>query len=169
MKISNLQELFVEELADLYSAEQQIIVALPAMIRAASDDNLKTALEEHLEVTREQLVRLDAINQEVPFKSKVKLCDGMAGIIKEGEKMLSSIEDPATLDAAIIGSAQRVEHYEMAGYGTTIEFAHKLDLHDIADVLQETLDEEKDADASLSGLAKGGLFTTGLNEKAIEE
>lgn len=165
MPISNLRGLFQHELADLYSVESQIIESLPMMIDAASNEELRAALTEHLEVTKEQRARLEVISKEVDF-DKNMTCEGMKGILKEGETGMEEITDPATLDAAIITSAQRVEHYEIAAYGGAIEFAKQLDMTDIADTLQESLDEEKSADESLSGLATGGLFTKGLNEEA---
>jgi ferritin-like metal-binding protein YciE len=169
MTISSLQDLFVAELSDLYSAEKQILGALPEMIQMANDEELKEALQDNLEVTRDQVERLNEISQQTGIQLKSETCEGMAGILKENKKMLGMIDDIPTKDAAIIGGAQRVEHYEMAGYGVAVQFARDLDMDEVADMLQETLDEEKDADEALTGLAKGGLFSTGLNEKAKEE
>lgn len=169
MTITNLQQLFEHELSDLHSTETQIIAALPKMIKSASDEKLKAALEDHLNVTTVQLDRIETIAKDMNIKISGMTCDGMKGIITEGDKALAEISDVATKDAAIIAAAQRVEHYEMAAYGTAEEYARKLGLDDAADLLKETLNEEKEADASLSGLAKGGLFNEGLNEQAIDE
>lgn len=167
MAISNLQQLFEHELQDLHSAETQIIGALPKMIALANHAELKTALEDHLEVTREQLERLNSVMSKMSVKASSMTCEGMKGILTEGEKSLKEISDPSTRDAAIIAAAQRVEHYEMAGYGTVVEYAKQLGLSEAADILQETLDEEGEADASLNTLATGGWFTEGLNEQAV--
>ncbi len=169
MAISTLQQLFEHELQDLYSAETQIIEALPKMIGKASHEELKTALDDHLEVTKIQLERLNSIFRELNFKKTTRICEGMKVILTEGEKSLNEIVDNPTRDAAIIAAAQRVEHYEISGYGTATEYAKQLDLGNIADILAETLNEEKEADASLSTLATGSWFAEGINEVAADE
>lgn len=166
MSVSNLQQLFEHKLLDLHSAETQIIAALPKMIEAASHEQLRQALTDHLRITKEQLQRLNTINEEVHFKKKEVICEGMKGILKEGEKELQEINDNATRDAAIIAAAQSVEHYEIAGYGTAEEYARQLEMPAVAEMLQETLEEEKQTDSSLNALAKGGMFNEGLNEAA---
>ena len=166
MPITNLQQLFEHEIQDLHSAEQQIIAALPKMITMASHEELRTALQDHLEVTEEQRRRLESIMKNLSMKSSAMTCEGMKGILAEGEKSLKEVTDSATRDVAIIASAQRVEHYEMSGYGTAVAFAKQLGLDETADMLQETLDEEKEADASLNSLATGGWFTDGMNKEA---
>lgn len=169
MKISNLHELFLHELQDLYSAETQIIEALPKMIRETSDEKLRLALQKHLDVTKDQLERLETINENMNFKKESHVCEGMKGIIAEAEKGLKNITDPATKDAAIIASAQRVEHYEIAGYGTAAQFADEMSHEQEARLLKETLGEEKQADDELSTLATGGLFSEGINQDAMQD
>lgn len=167
--IANLHDLLTHELKDLHSAESQIIVALPKMIKATTNEQLQKALEEHLAITKQHLHRLETIGQEITFKVDEKVCEGMKGILAEGEKGLKEISDEATKDAAIIASAQKVEHYEIAAYGTAIEYAHQLELPSVGELLSHTINEEKQADATLSKLAKGNLFTTGINEMASED
>jgi ferritin-like metal-binding protein YciE len=169
MKISNLHELLIYELRDLYSAESQITKALPKLISKTSNEDLKTALQDHLEVTHNHLTRLDEIAEEIEFKSQLPVCVGIKGIITEGDKVVAEISDPATRDAAIISAAQRVEHYEIAGYGTAMSFANEMSHDYVADLLQQTLDEESDADKLLTSLAEGGLLSVGINSAAAKE
>jgi YD repeat-containing protein len=166
MPISNLQQLFEHQLLDLHSAETQIIQALPTMIAATTHEELRTALQNHLDVTREQLNRLDKIAEKIPFKRGTEVCQGIAGIIAEGQTVLGEVDDLATKNAAIIAAVQRVEHYEMAGYITASQHARQLSYDDEAELLEETLNEEKAADTELNGLAKGRLFGMGINEAA---
>jgi ferritin-like metal-binding protein YciE len=154
MKIDNLQKLYVEELRDLHSAERQIIQALPRMIKAATSPELKSALQEHLNITEVQLGRLDKIFETLGKKGTGKKCKGMEGIIAEGKEMLEEDMVPETLDAAIISAAQHVEHYEMAGYGTVRTYAQLLGDNVAMKLLQMTLDEEGDADKKLTELAQ---------------
>lgn len=153
MKLNNLQQLFVKELRDLYDAEKQITNALPKLIDAASYGELKNALQEHLEVTQQQISRLEQIFQILNEKPEGETCKGMKGVIKEGDEIVSAGGDPSTVDAGIISAAQRVEHYEMAGYGTVRTYAQLLGQAKIAQLLQQTLDEEKEADETLSEIA----------------
>jgi len=153
MEIDSLQKLYVEELRDLHSAERQIIEALPKMIKAASSPELKSALQEHLNITQEQLVRLDQIFENLGQKGTGKKCKGMEGILAEGKETLGEDMLPEVLDAAIISAAQHVEHYEMAGYGTVRTYADLLGEKEAMKLLQKTLDEEGDADKKLTGLA----------------
>jgi ferritin-like metal-binding protein YciE len=153
-KLNNLQDLFVHELKDLYSAEQQILQALPKMASASEHAELRQAFEEHTEVTREQVRRLDMIADELGVDIKGHKCKGMEGIIKEGQEIVSAKGDPNTIDSALIGSAQRVEHYEIAGYGTARTFARQLGHQRAAELLQQTLDEEGNTDHRLSALAE---------------
>jgi ferritin-like metal-binding protein YciE len=155
MKLENLQQLFVKELRDLYDAESQITDALPKMIEAASHPQLKQALQEHLQVTKRQISRLDRIFQTMQEKPTGETCKGMKGLLKEGSDIVSAGGDPSTVDAGIISAAQRVEHYEMAGYGTVRTYAELLGKQEFARLLQETLDEEKQADKALSEIASG--------------
>ena len=154
-KLNNLQDLFVHELKDLYSAEHQILQALPKMASATEHQELRTAFEEHVEMTREQVKRLDMIADELGLDLKGHKCKGIEGIIKEGQELLDAKADPSTLDAALIGAAQRVEHYEIAGYGTARTFARRLGHQNAAELLQRTLDEEGNTDHRLSAIAEG--------------
>lgn len=154
MKANSLQELYVNELKDLYDAENQIIKALPKMIDAASSDELQNALTEHLEITRQQAKRIEQIFESMGQKLKSEKCKGMEGLIKEGSDIVSEDMDENVKDAAIISAAQRVEHYEMAGYGTVRTWANLLGEEEAEELLQQTLDEEKEADQKLNDLAE---------------
>jgi ferritin-like metal-binding protein YciE len=154
MKVDSLQKLYVEELRDLHSAERQIIQALPKMIKAASSPELKSALQEHLDITKEQLARLDQIFETLGKKGTGKKCKGMEGVIADGKEILEEDMAPEVLDAAIISAAQHVEHYEMAGYGTVRTYAKLLGDNVAMKLLQRTLDEEGDADKKLTALAQ---------------
>ena len=153
MKLENLQQLYLKELRDLYSAENQITDALPKLIDAAHNSELKNALQEHLNVTQTQIARLEQIFQSLNEKPSGETCNGMKGVIKEGDEMVSAGGDPATVDAGIISAAQRVEHYEMAGYGTVRTYAKLLGRDQDATLLQQTLDEEEEADQTLTQIA----------------
>ena len=153
IKLENLQQLLLKELRDLYDAEKQITDALPKMIDAAHHSELKSALEDHLHVTKQQISRLDHIFQTLQEKPTGETCKGMKGLLKEGDELASAEGDPSTIDAAIITAAQRVEHYEMAGYGTVRTYAELLGQRQIATLLQQTLDEEKTADETLTNIA----------------
>ena len=154
MDLESLRDLFVDELRDLYDAENQITEALPKLIEKVEHPELKSALQEHLEITRGQIRRLETIFQKLNEKATGETCKGMKGLIKEGDDMSSRDGDPSVIDAAIISAAQRVEHYEMAGYGTVRTYADLLGQHEFATLLQATLDEEKQADKTLSEIAK---------------
>lgn len=154
MDLNSLRDLFIDELRDLYDAETQITEALPKLIEKASYPELKSALEEHLDVTRGQITRLKTIFSGLNEKPEGETCKGMKGVIKEGDDMAGRDGSPSVIDAAIISAAQRVEHYEMAGYGTVRTYAELLGETQYANLLQQTLDEEKEADESLTELAK---------------
>ena len=151
--MNSMRELLIDELSDLYSAEKQLIEALPKMAKAASCEKLRTAFEDHLSVTKNQLKRLDSIFQELSEKPKRKKCKAMEGLIEEGAEVIKKKGLPEVKDVALIGAAQRVEHYEIAAYGTSRAIAESLGLASVADLLQETLDEERDADTELNNLA----------------
>jgi ferritin-like metal-binding protein YciE len=153
MKLENLQQLYLKELRDLYSAENQITDALPKLIDAANNSELKNALQEHLNVTQTQIGRLEQIFQSLNEKATGETCKGMKGVIKEGDEIVSAGGDPATVDAGIISAAQRVEHYEMAGYGTVRTYAKLLGRNQDSQLLQQTLDEEEEADQTLTQIA----------------
>lgn len=164
----SLQDLYKMELADLYDAEQQIIKALPKMIDGATSEELKDALNEHLDVTKEQASRLEQIFEQMGEKPKREKCKGMQGVITEGSDLLEEIKDDDLRDAAIISAAQRVEHYEMAGYGTARTYAQLLGEDQAAKLLQQTLDEEKEADQKLTDLA-GELNAEAMNGEGSEQ
>jgi ferritin-like metal-binding protein YciE len=158
-----LHEAFVEELRDTYDAEKQLTKALPKMAKAANSPELKQAIENHLEETRQQVQRLEQVFATIEEKARGKHCEGIAGIIEEGQTVMQEEYDEATADALLIAAAQRAEHYEMAAYGTLVAWARAMGHDDAADLLQETLDEEKAADEKLNELAEGGI-----NEQAAQ-
>ncbi|CAN5708462.1 ferritin-like domain-containing protein [soil metagenome] len=154
MPRESLQTLYEHELTDLYSAEKQILEALPKLIKAASNPDLKAALTEHQAITEKQVERLDRVYQELGKRPENEKCKGMEGLIKEGDKAMEEFKDSDVLDAAIIAAAQRVEHYEIAGYGCARTYANMLGFADQAELLQTTLNEEGEADHRLTDLAE---------------
>jgi ferritin-like metal-binding protein YciE len=154
MPKTSLRELYIDELKDLYSAETQLVKALPKMAKAASNDELRQAFEEHLRQTSEHVSRLEQIFGELEEKPTGKKCVGMEGLVKEGSEVMKEAYADEVKDAAIIGAAQRVEHYEMAGYGTVRAFAELLGETEHVSLLEETLNEEKEADQKLTQLAE---------------
>ena len=155
--MESLRDLYVEELKDLYSAENQILKALPKMAKKASSDELRAAFEEHLEITRSQVERLETIFDDLERSPKGKRCKGMAGLIEEGSEMMKEDAEPEVLDAALISAAQRVEHYEIAAYGTVRTYAERLGLDKHSRLLQQTLDEEGEADKKLTQIAESSV------------
>lgn len=153
MNMNSLHDAMVNELKDLLSAEQQITKALPKMAKHANSPRLRSAFEEHLEQTNAQIERLEQVFKLLDEPSKSKKCEGIAGIIEEGEEMLKKDADPAVLDAMLIAAAQKVEHYEIASYGTVCAWASQMGHDDVCDLLNETLDEEKQTDVKLTELA----------------
>lgn len=153
MSKHTLNELYVAELKDIYNAEQQLVKALPKLAKAAAANNLRQAFEEHLAETRGQVVRLETIFEMMDQSPKGKKCMGMEGLVKEGAAMIDEFEDPAR-DAGLISAAQRVEHYEIAGYGSVIAYAELLGQPDAVSLLQASLAEEKQAGRKLTELAK---------------
>ncbi len=141
------------EIKDLYSAETQLVDALPKMVKAANNSKLKKAIEDHLGETKNQKKRLEKVAELLDIEPDGHKCKAMAGLITEGEDMLKEDAEPEVRDAAIIGAAQRVEHYEIAGYGTACSYAKMLGESEVANLLSETLDEEKGADETLNDLA----------------
>jgi len=152
-----LHDAFIDELRDVYHAEKQVTKALPKMIKAATSDELREAFDNHLEETKGQIARLEEVFASLDEKVKAKKCDGMAGIIEEGSSAMAEDFDEPTMDAALIASAQRVEHYEMAAYGTLVAWAEAMGHTEAAELLQATLDEEKAADEKLTEIADGGI------------
>jgi len=160
-EVENLHDALIDELMDLYNAENQLTKALPKLARNATSRPLKAALNSHLKETRTQMRRLAQAMRLLDEKPKGKLCDGMQGIIKEGNKMIEEVAAGPVLDAAIIAGAQRAEHYEIGAYGTCIAWAKAMGHSQVARLLIQTLNEEKAADKKLSALA-----TSGINEAA---
>ena len=157
MKLDSLEKLFVHELKDLWSAENQLLDALPKMEKAATDQGLKKAFHDHREETEQHVSRLKTIFATLEFEPGGHRCQAMAGLVEEAEGLLKEDTTPRVLDAALVAAAQRVEHYEMAGYGTARAYADKLGKYDVADLLQETLVEEGRADIRLTRLAERSI------------
>jgi ferritin-like metal-binding protein YciE len=154
MSVDSIEKLFVEELKDLYSAENQITKALPKMVKATKSNELRGAFEHHLKETEGQIRRLDQIFQMLNTNPKGKTCEGMKGVLEEGEQMLSAAKEGDVRDVSLISAAQRVEHYEMAAYGTVRTYAERLGKSEIVHLLQQTLDEEKAADKKLTDISQ---------------
>ena len=163
MNVDSLDKLYLEQLRDVYDAENQLVRALPKMAQAASAPELRAAFEDHLEKTRGHVRRLDQIFQTLGEPPKGKPCKAMLGLIEEGEEMLQDDSEPAVRDAGLIAAAQKVEHYEIASYGTLRTFAEFRGDKRAAEVLQETLDEEYDADKTLTQVAE-----TSINAQAAD-
>ena len=153
MELDTLKDLYVEELKDLYSAEKQLVKALPKMVKAANSPELQAAFKTHLRQTAEHAARLEKICSELGVSPRGKKCVGMEGLIEEGSDLIKEEPDPDVLDAGLISAAQHVEHYEMAAYGTVRTFAEILGQTQEADLLERTLDEEKHADAVLTQIS----------------
>jgi ferritin-like metal-binding protein YciE len=166
MQAQTLTDLFVYQLEDLYSTEQQLVQSLPKMAAAASDEKLRQALEHHLRETHEHVRRLDDVIAGMGLATPARRSAAAEGLLREGQLALEAQGDPSVRDAALIAAAQRIEHYEIAGYGTARTLADQLDLDDAEDLLGQTLDEESDADKLLTKIATGGMFKTGVNERA---
>jgi len=169
MKLDSLKKLYLEELRDLYSAETQLVKALPKMVKGASSAELKQAFGNHLEQTKEHVERLNEIFDRLDEKPTGKTCQAMKGLIEEGSEMLEEEGEKSVIDAGLIGAAQRVEHYEIASYGTVRTFANLLGEEEAADLLQETLDEEGETDKELSALAEGIVNEEALTEDGEEK
>jgi ferritin-like metal-binding protein YciE len=160
---SGLNKLFVNELKDVYWAEKALTKAIPKMVKKASSEELRNALEEHLAETEEQVSRLEQVFESIEQKVSSKKCEAMAGLIKEAEEIMSETEEGVVRDAGIISAAQKVEHYEIATYGTLCAFAKTLGHDDALSLLEETLNEEKNADETLTQIAE-----TSINVEASE-
>lgn len=165
MKLGNLNDLFLTELKDIYSAESMILKSLPKLAKAAASPKLQEAFKEHLEETKNQVERLNQIFTNLGVPPKSKKCEGMEGIIAEAEEFLDAQGDPAVKDAALIACAQKVEHYEICGYGTCRTFAQFLGDQQSAELLQQTLDEEKKTDKLLTKLAEKDINKGGQSER----
>ncbi len=169
MPKESLRKLYVNELKDLYSAETQLVKALPKMAKASSNAELRQGFEEHLRQTSEHVSRLEQIFEMLGEKPTGKKCMGMEGLVKEGAETISEDYEGALMDAAIIGAAQRVEHYEIAGYGTVRAFAELLGESEHASLLEQTLEEEKETDEKLTQLAQQINSQVGEGEAAQSE
>jgi ferritin-like metal-binding protein YciE len=168
MASKTFHELFLDELRDLYSAENQITRALPKLIKAASNAELGQALRSHLEETRQQVERLERIFDGLGESPKGKKCKGMEGLLEEGDEHVKEIPSGSCRDAVIIAAAQRVEHYEISGYGTARAWAEEMGHGEAVSLLRRTLDEEAAADEKLTSIAMGGVLGEGVNEEAEE-
>lgn len=162
LKLNSLRDLYIEELRDLHNAETQLVKALPKMAEAASDSQLKAAFTTHLGQTRVHVNRLEEIFHQLGEKPIGETCQAMKGLIEEGKLMIDADGDKTVRDAGLIGAAQRVEHYEMAGYGTARALAERLGESSAAEILQQTLEEEREADQCLTDIAE-----TGVNQHAM--
>ena len=165
MELNSLRELYVDQLKDLYSAETQITKALPRMAKKAESRDLKSAFEEHLHQTQGQIERLDQIFQLLRQSPRGKKCVGMEGLIAEGKEIMTEDLDPAVMDAALIAAAQKVEHYEISGYGTARAYARLLDEDQAVQLLSETLEEEEQTDKKLTQLAESGINVEAMDEE----
>lgn len=167
MKTLTLEQLFIEELEDMYSAENQLVEFLPKLISQASFPELKEAISTHLKETQNQVDRIEQIFSIMGHTPEEKECEAMEGLIKEAKELVENKTKSATLDAAIICAAQKVEHYEIASYGTLRSFAKYLDLDsEVVDLIKESLNEEGSADKALTKIADGTLFSSGVNKEA---
>ncbi len=162
MKLESLKDLYLEQLKDLYSAETQLVTALPDMARAATSPDLKGVFNDHLSQTEEHVRRLERIFQDLQQDPKGHTCEGMKGLVKEGQEMIKMRGESAVIDAGLIAAAQRVEHYEIAGYGTVRTYAELLGKDDHVSLLERTLQEEEQADELLTELAESHV-----NEEAL--
>jgi ferritin-like metal-binding protein YciE len=172
MEIQTLNQLLVEELRDLYDAEKRLVKALPKMMKAAGSKDLKQAIGDHLEQTQRHVTRLERAFDLLGQKARAKTCEAMKGLIEEGEETISDLKNnEAFLDVALIAAAQRVEHYEIAGYGTVRTWADKLELTEVSDLMQQTLDEEKATDEHLTEISEGLLIevpsSDGIERKQV--
>jgi ferritin-like metal-binding protein YciE len=164
MKLNTLQKLYTDELRDLYNAENQLLKALPKMAKAALSEELKEAFEQHFEQTKGHVKRLEQVFEEIDEKPKGKICRAMKGLIQEGSEVLEEDGENSVRDAGIIVAAQKVEHYEIAGYGSVRTFAHLLGQNKAAELLQATLDEESETNEVLNRLAESVI-----NPEAVRE
>jgi ferritin-like metal-binding protein YciE len=163
---SALNELFVDELKDIYWAEQHLVKALPKMAKAATSDELRTAIENHLQETENHVTRLESVFESIDEKASAKKCEAMAGLIKEGDEIVADTEKQTyTRDIGIISAAQKIEHYEIASYGTLRTLARVLGYSEAAELLETTLKEEKNADGLLTKIAESGINQSGARER----
>jgi len=164
----SLRDLFVDQLKDLYWAETQSVQIWPKIASAATDPGLREALDEHIGKTHRHIERLKTVFGELGLPAEAETCQAMRGLMAEAQDAITGYDDPTVRDAALITAVQRMEHYEMAGYGTVRTFADVLGYDNVVDLLQTTLDEEGSADHKLTDIAVGGFFSKGLNQVAAE-
>jgi len=157
MAVETLHDAFEEELKDVLSAEKQLLKALPKMAKAATNEDLKAGFEEHLEQTKTHVERIERVFELLEKAPRAKKCKAMEGLIEEGAELMEEDMEPDVLDAMLIGAAQKVEHYEIATYGTLVTWAKQLEMEEAASILHETLDEEKETDMKLTELAETGI------------
>jgi len=168
MGLNSLNDVLEDQVKDLMSAEKQLVAALPKVANAAYAPELKEAITEHLDETRGHVQRLETIAGQLGIGTTATTCKAMQGLVAEGEEVLAKPGDPVAKDAAIIAAAQRIEHYEIAAYGTARTLARELDHREAEKLLGETLDEESAADKLLTKIATGGLFKSGVNKAAAQ-
>jgi ferritin-like metal-binding protein YciE len=166
MAVKSVQDLLVDELRDIYHAEKQLVKALPKMAKAAKSDKLRQAFEHHLEETRGQVERLEMVFDKLDTAVRAKRCEAMVGLIEEAQEMMEEIKTPEVLDAALIAAAQKVEHYEIASYGSVRALAEALGNKEAAQLLDQTLEEEKSADQKLNQIALSDVNKTALRAAA---
>jgi ferritin-like metal-binding protein YciE len=168
-KGNDLNDLFETELKDIFWVEKALVKAIPKMAKKASNEELVNALEDHLTATQEQVTRLEDVFESVGIKAQGKECKAMKGILDEGDELMEEMEEGPVLDAAIISAAQKVEHYEISAYGTLCAFAKALGHDDAADLLSQTLEEEKEADETLSGIAESAINAEAMQGSSEDE
>jgi ferritin-like metal-binding protein YciE len=166
MAVKSVNDLLLDELRDIYHAEKQLVKALPKMAKKAKSDELRQAFEHHLEETKGQVDRLDQVFEQLNARSSGKRCEAMEGLVEEAKEMMDEITTPEVLDAAMIAAAQKVEHYEIASYGSVQALAEALGHKDAARLLEQTLEEEKKADQKLNQIALSGVNQTALRTAA---
>lgn len=166
MAVKSVQDLLVEELRDIYHAEKQLVKALPKMAKSSKSAKLRQAFETHLEETKGQVERLENVFEKLEVPARAKRCEAMMGLIEEAQEMMEEIKTPEVLDAALIGAAQKVEHYEIASYGSARALAEALGHREVAQLLEQTLDEEKQADEKLNEIALSEVNKTALKAAA---
>lgn len=169
MAVETLEDLLLEEIRDLYDAEKQLVKALPKMAKAATDDDLRSAFEEHLEETKGQVARLEQVFERLDTQAKGKPCKAMKGLVAEGQEVIEEDAMESLTDLALIGAAQRVEHYEISAYGTARTFAEKLGNKEVARLLEQTLKEEETADKKLTDISLRILENTSDESEEEEE
>ena len=166
--LDSLEALMQDELKDIYDAEKQLTKALPKLAKKASNEELRNGFEEHLQQTEQHMERLEQVFEQMGMPARGKTCKGMKNLIAEGEEMLREAEDDATRDALMIAAAQKVEHYEIAAYGTLRTWANLLGKDDVASILEETLEEEKETDQKLTEIAESFVNQAAANEEDEE-